>query len=140
MKHLILCLILALAPFTATAQESTITAAQEDTIAEAIMGQFNAFEAGDIDSAFAYASPGIQGYFLTAENFARMVRTGYGVLYENETVQLTDQRQSGILVIQKVLVIDTHRVPHAFEFEMIETRHGWKINGVHRLAAPAFEL
>ena len=39
--------------------------------------------------------------------------------------------------LQRVVLFDSAGVPHALEYEMIETASGWKINGVRFLQAEA---
>ncbi|MDF2232770.1 DUF4864 domain-containing protein [Albimonas sp. CAU 1670] len=60
-------------------------AAQEAGAAAEIRGvierQLEAFLAGDVDAAWGYASPGIQGLFGSVENFGRMVREGYPMVW-----------------------------------------------------------
>ena len=50
-------------------------------IRQVIERQLQAFRADDGEAAFAQASPMIRGQFGTAENFMRMVRTGYPPVY-----------------------------------------------------------
>jgi hypothetical protein len=47
-----------------------------DTIQAVIADQLRAFEAKDLDAAFAHASPGIQSRFSTPEKFGNMVAAG----------------------------------------------------------------
>jgi hypothetical protein len=73
LRHLAACLFLYLSASIAAAQD--ILAPNPD-IEATIAGQFDAFRAGDVDGAWTYASPNIQGLFGSVENFARMVEQG----------------------------------------------------------------
>ncbi|NVK60379.1 MAG: DUF4864 domain-containing protein, partial [Rhodobacteraceae bacterium] len=56
-------------------------AQEADAIQGVIRGQMDAFRTGDVDAAFEFASPGIQGLFGTADSFGQMVREGYPMVW-----------------------------------------------------------
>jgi hypothetical protein len=129
---MILALFTALAP-PAAAQE---VLAPNPDIEAAIAGQFDAFRAGAVDEAWAFASPTIQGLFGTVENFARMVEQGYPMVWQPGTVEFVDLQSFGGLLVQRVQVIDAAGNAHYLGYQMVETEGGWRINGVQVLRAP----
>jgi hypothetical protein len=137
MPRLILA-ALALAVYIAFAGPS---AAQEviapnPDIEATIAGQFDAFRAGDVDDAWTFASPNIQGLFGTVENFARMVEQGYPMVWNPGEVDFIDLQSFGGLLVQRVQVIDAQGNAHYLGYQMVETEGGWRINGVQLLRAP----
>lgn len=109
---------------------------QQDAIRGVIDGQIDAFRADDFATAFTFAAPGIQGMFGTPDNFGRMVRQGYPMVWRPETVEYLGAREVGPGWRQEVLVTDGDGRLHKLAYTMIETASGWKIAGVEILAAP----
>ena len=104
---------------------------------EATIGaQIEAFEADDFARAFTYASPSIQGLFGNSENFGRMVRNGYPMVWRPGDVQFLELHEEGGRLWQKVQIRDRQGQVHVLDYQMIQTGDGWKINGVHILEAP----
>lgn len=79
------CLLLALiAPWVAKADETpkpSLSPEERVAIRKVIENQLAAFRADDEKKAFSFAAPGIQSQFKTPENFMRMVRRNYQMLY-----------------------------------------------------------
>lgn len=101
-----------------------------------IQNQFEAFRADDLPRAFSHASPMIQGYFRTPENFGRMVEQGYPQIREPGEVRLLELREVGGRLVQRLQVLDVRGVPHLFDYEVVQTEEGWKINGVRYVGSP----
>lgn len=101
-----------------------------------ISSQIKAFQQDDFATAFTYASPMIQGLFGTSENFGMMVRNGYPMVWRPADVQFKDLKGTGGVYFQKVLVQDAQGVYYMLEYQMIQTRQGWQINGVTLLEQP----
>lgn len=101
-----------------------------------ILDQFEAFRADDLDRAFSHASPMIQGYFRTPDNFGQMVAQGYPPIRNPGEVSLLDMKEIGGRLVQRVQVFDGNGIPHLFDYEVIETENGWKINGVRYVGSP----
>lgn len=112
------------------------SAAQDAAPRDVITNQLEAFRAGDMDRAFSYASPMLQRYFQTPQNFGAMVRGGYSMVLDHDQTRMLDAREEGARIIQRVEVIDRKGVVHLLDYEMIETEEGWKINGVEFVKAP----
>lgn len=110
--------------------------AQSDDIEATIGAQLDAFKADDFDAAFTYASPNIQRLFQTPDNFGRMVRGGYPMVWRPAEVTFLDLAETGGFLFQRVQIRDGAGRLHLLEYQMIETEEGWKINGVRILEAP----
>ena len=67
--------------------------AQDQSIEDVITSQLQAFNDRDIEEAWQYASPMIQGMFRTPENFGNMVRNGYPMVWDNSDVRFLEQEQ-----------------------------------------------
>ncbi len=108
-------------PTAATAQApDPVPIAAEDTHAarELVRAQLAAFASDDADKAFSLASPSIRQAFGTAEQFMRMVRGAYPVVYRPasviflkpeleqddllQPVHMTDQSGSGWLAVYQL--------------------------------------
>lgn len=133
LRAMILTLALVFVGLSAEAQEQL---APNPAIEETIQGQFNAFIARDVDEAFQYASPNIQGLFQTPENFGRMVQQGYPMVWDPGQVDFIDLQSLGSIIVQRVQVIDQSGTAHYLGYAMVETESGWVINGVQILRAP----
>lgn len=110
--------------------------APNPAIEDTIQSQFDAFAAGDVDTAFTFASPSIQSLFGTPENFGRMVEQGYPMVWVPGDVSFIDLQSLGAMTVQRVEVIDQNGTVHYLGYSMIETDAGWQINGVQILQAP----
>ena len=110
--------------------------AQSPQIEETITAQLEAFKKDDFAQAFTYASPGIQGIFGTAENFGRMVRGGYPMVWRPADVTYLELKENAGFLFQRVMITDEEGVLHLLEYQMIEDGGQWKINGVRLLANP----
>jgi len=129
MRQLFLCLVLLCLPvLSAQAQE-----ARNPAIETVIQQQFDAFRAEDVGTAFSFASPNIKGMFGTPENFGRMVRDGYPMVWRPAEVQFLDLRRVAGNLWQRVMVTDQAGRTHLLDYQMVETGQGWQINGVQIL-------
>lgn len=120
-----LALSLMLASGSVTAEEPGGSA-----IEGVIQSQIDAFLAQDPVTAFGYASPMIQGMFGTAENFGRMVQTGYPMIWKPSGVRYLGARTENGMTLQRVLVTDPSGATFLFDYEMVQLPEGWRINGV----------
>ncbi len=100
------------------------------TIRGVISGQIEAFRADDVDTAFEFASPTIQGMFGTPGNFGRMVREGYPMVWRPADVRFSRLGERGGRPVQGVLLTDGAGRVHVLDYEMIEVDGVWRINGV----------
>ena len=145
MRLLVLTVLGGLLAWPAMAQEVTTPAPQPETVAPEVSGlslqdvisrQLGAFVARDVDLAWTYASPMIQGLFGNPRNFGEMVAQGYPMVWDNSDARFVGTREAAGRVYQQVMVQDATGVLHMLEYAMIETAEGWKIDGVSILPRP----
>ncbi|MCE8008411.1 DUF4864 domain-containing protein [Aestuariivita sp.] len=110
--------------------------AQNADIEATITAQIDAFRADDLAQAFTYASPSIQGLFETPENFGRMVQGGYPMVWRPGKIRYLELEERSGVLFQKVEITDAAGVVHVLEYQMIEMKGAWRINGVRLLANP----
>lgn len=115
---------------------STAAIAQDQTIEDVIGEQLQAFNDRDVQDAWQYASPMIQGMFGTPDNFGNMVRNGYPMVWTNREVEFLDLGEVNGVLTQRVLIRDGDGIAFILAYAMIETADGWRINGVQVLPAP----
>lgn len=101
-----------------------------------IRQQLDAFNARDVDLAWSFASPMIQGMFGNPGNFGVMVSEGYPMVWDNSAAKFMAQREVDGRIYQQVMVQDTNGALHVLEYAMIQTAQGWKIDGVSVLPPP----
>ena len=110
--------------------------AQDRAIEDVIGDQLDAFTARDVDRAWTYASPTIQGLFGSPGNFGMMVQRGYPMVWDNAEVRYLEQREIDGRLWQKVLIRDAQGGLHLLDYQMQQTDLGWRINAVQLLPAP----
>ena len=113
-----------------------VRAQDSGAIEDVIGGQLEAFNQRDVEMAWTYASPMIQGMFGNSANFGMMVQRGYPMVWTNSDVRYLELREIGGRLWQKVMVRDENGGLHILDYQMIETENGWQINGVSILPAP----
>lgn len=128
--------LLTLAAFLAGLMAALPLRADESAFRSVISDQITAFQADDFDRAFTFASPSIQGIFQTPENFGRMVREGYPMVWRPADVTFLEAEVIAGQLWQSVMVRDGQGALHILEYQMIETEAGWKINAVRMRPAP----
>jgi Domain of unknown function (DUF4864) len=134
MGKLIVALIavLAIAGPAGAEDGAPLAPADAAAIRQVIEEQIQAFKRDDGSSAFAYASPMIQGKFQTPENFMAMVRTAYPQVYRPRTVEFQDLADSAQGPIQEVIVVGPDGVPVMALYIMEREADGsWRINGCY---------
>ena len=111
-------------------------AQDSDAIEDVIANQLSAFNDRDVQTAWSFASPMIQGLVGTPENFGSMVEQGYPMVWTNADVQFLELREIAGQFYQKVMVRDATGQRHVMEYAMVDTPAGWLINGVSELPLP----
>jgi len=129
MRKTLLTLAAILAPFGAIAQDLT-------PFQGVISNQLRAFQSEDVDQAWSYASPSIQGIFGSAENFGVMVQRGYPMVWDNAGADFLENEEVSGAVFQRVRITDERGVQHDLLYQMIPGPDGWRINGVQLLPKP----
>lgn len=112
-----------------------VVLAQSDEIEGVISSQIEAFKADDFETAFTYASPSIQGLFGNAQNFERMVRGGYPMVWRPAEVSYLDMREAEGVYFQKVRIVDGSGSVHVLLYQMVRIGSQFRINGVQLLDA-----
>lgn len=130
MRSTFFALGLVLAPMSASA----------DAIFDAISDQLGAFAAQDVDRAFGYASPMIQSQFRTPEVFGSMVANGYPPIWNNDGAAFPSRMEQPGRVRQTVIITGRDGTASAWEYDMIQTEAGWKINGVRPIPMPGLNV
>lgn len=121
---------LMLFPTGATAQDSS-------AIRGVIDGQLQAFLADDVERAWSYASPGIQGMFRTTDNFMAMVRQGYAPVYRPKSYAFGELRPSPVGPEQEVRIVDAAGENWVAVYTMEQQPDGsWRIAGCRLVKAP----
>lgn len=110
--------------------------AQDQSIEDVISSQLRAFNDRDVQKAWQYASPMIQGMFQTPENFGNMVRNGYPMVWDNADARFLDQSDVGIGIRQEVMIKGPDGAFYILDYLMVQTPNGWQINGVQVIPAP----
>lgn len=111
-------------------------AAQQSEIKGTIDSQFEAFKADDFDTAFTFATPDLQRLFQSPQNFQRMVRGGYPMVWRPAEVRYLNLREETGAMVQTVEIVDAKGQRHLLDYRMEQTDAGWRIGGVQILQAP----
>lgn len=107
------------------------------SIQAVIERQLDAFQRGDLDEAFGYASPGIQAQFDTPAQFGRMVETGYPMVWRPARHQMLDLSETPAGPVQIVLFEDQAGRLHEAAYLMRLVDGVWRIAGVRLSSPPA---
>ncbi len=109
--------------------------AQDAEIRGTITQQFEAFKVDDFATAFTFASPTLQQFFQSPQNFGRMVTQGYPMVWRPANVDFLELREEDGAYFQRVQITDVKGRFHILEYRMMQTPEGWRINGVQVLEA-----
>ena len=71
-----------------------------------IQSQEEAFGRDDAAAAYAFAAPGIQKIFPTAEVFMSMVRKGYAPVYRHRSFEFGEAKVLDGKIVQEVHIVD----------------------------------
>jgi hypothetical protein len=97
-----------------------------------IQSQLEAFQRDDGTAAFAHASPMIKGMFRTADNFMRMVMTGYPQVYRPRSVDFGAVIEYRGQPTQLVYLTGPDGDAVIAYYQMQQQPDGtWQINGVY---------
>lgn len=132
-----LALAVTLAPLPpALAADPVPVEARAAAVADVIRDQIAAFRAGDLERAFAHASPMIQTIFHDPQNFGRMVETGYPMVWRPERYEIGALVEDAGGLRQIVTFLDRSGRWHEAEYEMRLIDGLWRINGVRMRELP----
>jgi hypothetical protein len=95
-----------------------------------ISRQLDAFAHDDAASAYAFAAPGIQEKFPSADAFLAMVKETYPPVYRHRSVQYGKQSREGDQIEQGVVFVDPDNVVWGGVYTLGQQADGgWKITG-----------
>ena len=110
---------------------STILAADEQTdIQNTISNQLEAFALDDFTEAFTHASPGIKDIFGSVDNFSRMVKKGYPMVWRYNNFQFLKLEETPQGYSQIVRITDKKDELFLLKYFMKNISGIWKISGV----------
>ena len=124
--------LLTLAAFAGAtcAKTAPVPAAEAKKVRAVIDAQLDAFVADDARRAFSYAAPAIRQMFGTPENFIRMVRTTYPVVYRPASVIFLKPEWVDGELIQGVQMTDSAEEVWLAVYTMQRQRDkSWRISG-----------
>ena len=121
--------IMLLVPSTAYSQ--TVGSKTEAATKAVIADQLDAFQRRDYDRAFSHAAPTIQKIFKTTENFIRMVKGGYNVLYDPDNYIFGRNFDLDGTIHQEVIATEKNGKQWQAIYTLKQMPDGsWKITGV----------
>ena len=118
----------------------TVQAEPKEDIQTTIRSQLEALKNDDFVTAFTYASPSIKSMFQTPENFGRMVRGGYPMVWRYEDFVFLENKATADGRSQDVQITDLKKTVHYLRYFMTKTPNGWKIAGVQFLNPSDFTV
>lgn len=114
-----------------TASSQTVTPEIEVNTQAVIQDQISAFQSKDYDRAFSHAAPTIKQIFKTKENFIRMVKGGYSVLYSPDSYIFGRNFNLDGTIHQEVIATDEKGNQWQAIYTLKQQPDGsWKITGV----------
>jgi hypothetical protein len=125
-----LALVVGAAVPLARADPKKLGKADWQAIRKVISRQLAALRAGDMDRAFAYASPGIQAQFGDARTFMTMVESTYSPLLVARYTEFLEGAVIDSVVIQPVRLIAPDNTVRVALYSLERKGRGnWRING-----------
>ena len=110
---------------------STISTADEQTdIQNTIANQLEAFASDDFTEAFTHASPVIKDIFGSVDNFSRMVKKGYPMVWRYNNFQFLKLEETPQGYFQIVRITDKKDELFLLKYFMKNISGIWKISGV----------
>ena len=110
---------------------STISTADEQTdIQNTIANQLEAFASDDFTEAFTHASPGIKDIFGSVDNFSRMVKKGYPMVWRYNNFQFLKLEETPQGYSQIVRITNKKDELFLLKYFMKNISGIWKISGV----------
>jgi len=136
MRGILFAFLLVAWPLSLAAQDAGIPAQDAAAIRSVIERQLAAFARDDAAAAFAFASPGIQERFGTAENFLAMVERSYQPVYRPRERQFEALVEGEEGPVQKLLLVGADgRVVLALYSMEREPDGSWRISGCQLVEA-----
>ena len=102
----------------------------KEKIIAVIDAQLEAFQSGDAEKAYSFATPGIQRQFPNSSIFMQMVMNGYNVLRQPTQVEYQDLRDHFGVKVQLVQLTDLNGFAFQAFYQMEQQNSGeWRIGG-----------
>ena len=117
-----------------------VFANSNDAIKKTIEDQIAAFKLDDFETAFGFATPFLKEKFGSAENFGKMVRNGYPMVWRPSKVIFLGNERYHHGLAQVVQIVDAKGRSHYLRYYMIEFDGMWRIGGVEFLPASDFSV
>ena len=99
-------------------------------IQETISQQISSFQVDDFEKAFTFASPSIKSMFGNSDNFGKMVRRGFPMVWRTKGVTYLELSILNGDPVQRVMITDINAEIFILNYIMTKTDKGWKIRGV----------
>ena len=113
------------------ASAQTVTEEVEVSTQTVIADQLDAFQQRDYERAFSHAAPTIKQIFKNTDNFIRMVKGGYGVLYDPDQYIFGRNFNVDGTIHQEVIATDESGKQWQAIYTLRQQEDGsWKITGV----------
>ena len=117
-----------------------VSASGSDAIKRTIEDQIAAFKLNDFETAFSFATPFLREKFGSAENFGKMVRNGYPMVWRPSKVIFLENERYHHGLAQVVQIVDANGKSHYLRYYMMEFDGSWRIGGVEFLPASDFSV
>ena len=118
---------------------STLLFADEKAdIQSTISDQLRAFASDNFIEAFTHASPGIKDIFGTVENFSKMVKKGYPMVWRYNNFEFLNLEETPQGYSQIVRITDQNDKLFLLKYFMKNVAGIWKISGVSIIEASDF--
>jgi Domain of unknown function (DUF4864) len=123
-------LIFSASGLTLTTRAADLGASEAKSVRAVIQSQLTAFAADDAARAFLFATPQLRQAFGSADNFMRMVRSSYPVVYRPATVAFLKPQIEQGTVVQAVHFTDGSGVLWLALYSLERQRDKrWRISG-----------
>jgi len=134
-RSILLAAMLLAGAALARADES-VAPADAAAIQQVIQGQMNAFKVDDWNAAFAYASPGIQTKFESAQVFSQLVTQAYQPVYRPSGVEFRELKNNEFGPTQEVFVVGPDGLSYLAYYTLEKQADGsWRISGCYLVRA-----
>lgn len=120
----------ALALWAAPAKSEPAADGDAAAVRGVIENQLDAFARDAWTEAFDYAGPGVRSAFGSAENFSRMVREGYPMVWRPADVTFLDASDEGAYIVQRLRVVDQAGDAFLLRYYLKEVVGVWRIEAV----------
>ena len=102
----------------------------EAAIRAVIAAQMEAFRQGETARAFDYASPALRMFFGSPARFGAMVEGGYPAIWHPGELRFLGLREEAGRRVERILLRDAAGAVRLYDYAMIATPEGWRIDGV----------